>query len=729
MPAFFILCKKAGENMSDGTIIIDTKIDHSGAEKGVSNLSNKLNGIAKTGLKALTTGIAAAGTALSGFGVASVKLASDLEEVQNVVDVTFGDNSGKINEWAKKAATSFGMSELEAKQFNGTMGAMLKSMGLTGDKVLDMSENMTGLAGDFASFYNLDPKESFDKIRAGISGETEPLKQLGINMSVANLEAYALSKGINKQYSEMTQAEQATLRYNYLMSVSADAQGDFARTSDSLANQLRIAKLGIKDLSGAIGTALMPAAQEAVKSLNGMIGELKGAFDKGGFQGLANKLGDVVAQMITGVAAQLPNVIGMGVNIMQSLITGIENNLPSIAGSVVKVIASLTEGFLKMLPQLLIIGMQAIGQLVIGIGQQLPTLIPLAVQCIMELIQGFYNNIPLIIQCGLELLSGLATGIINAIPVLIAMLPRVINSIISCLVTALPMIMQKGIEILLALINGIVEAMPQLIAMLPTIINTIIGFILNNLPGILDMGIQVLLALINGLVNAIPQLIAMLPQIINAIISTLIANLPQIISAGIEIIVALAKGLLRAIPNLVGAIPEIIKAIWHAFTEIDWWDLGSNIIKGIGSGIAGAVKGLVGTAIEACRSLKDSVKEFFGIHSPSTLMRDLIGVNLMRGIGVGVEMETPDLQKQIDDNLDDLYAGLRMTVDAETARTTASIVAGNQIVQKYIVNETENSIKDGEIFIIKNYMDSEQISEYTYKKVDGRLALAGKRVR
>lgn len=170
--------------MADGTIKIDTKIDQSGAEKGIKSLTAKLGGLAKGGLGLITKGVAAAGVAMGTAGVASIKLASDLTEVQNVVDTTFGSNAADINKWAKNAATSFGMSELQAKQFNGTIGAMFKSMGLGSKDVLTMSENMTGLAGDFASFYNLKPEEAFEKIRSGISGETEPLKQLGINMSV-----------------------------------------------------------------------------------------------------------------------------------------------------------------------------------------------------------------------------------------------------------------------------------------------------------------------------------------------------------------------------------------------------------------------------------------------------------------------------------------------------------------------------------------------------------------
>ena len=197
------------------------------------------------------------------FGKAAIGVASDLNEVQNVVDTTFGtDGAIKINEWARNAAESFGESELQAKQFTSTLGAMFKSMGVGQADMEEMSMSLAGLAGDMASFYNLDPTEAFEKLRSGISGETEPLKQLGINMSVANLEAFALSEGITKAYTSMTQAEQATLRYQYIMSATADAQGDFANTSDSLANQQRILQLEVQTLAAEIGQDLMPIAQE-----------------------------------------------------------------------------------------------------------------------------------------------------------------------------------------------------------------------------------------------------------------------------------------------------------------------------------------------------------------------------------------------------------------------------------------------------------------------------------
>lgn len=203
-----------------------------------------------------------------GFLKKGVSLASDLQEVKNVVDTTFGDGAEQIYSWSEAAAESFGMSSLQAQNFNGTLGAMLKSMGLTDDAVLKMSTDMVGLAGDMASFYNLDVETAFEKIRAGISGETEPLKQLGINMSVANLEAYALSQGIETAYDKMSQSEQAILRYNYLMSVTADAQGDFARTSDSFANQQRILELQTQNFAASLGEKLLPSLNNVLITAN-----------------------------------------------------------------------------------------------------------------------------------------------------------------------------------------------------------------------------------------------------------------------------------------------------------------------------------------------------------------------------------------------------------------------------------------------------------------------------
>lgn len=235
-----------------------------------------------------------------------IDYASDLAEVQNVVDVTFGSATEAINSWSKECLAAYGMNEVSAKRYAGTIGAMLKSSGLAGDAIVGMSKDMVGLAGDMASFYNLDLETAFEKIRSGISGETEPLKQLGINMSVANLEAYALSQGITTAYNEMSQAEQVMLRYNYLMSATADAQGDFARTQDSYANQTRLLSESWLEFTGVMAEQLLPVLTTIVSWLNNIVAFLTENADmvSAVLVGLATTVGILAVAWVVHAAAQ-----------------------------------------------------------------------------------------------------------------------------------------------------------------------------------------------------------------------------------------------------------------------------------------------------------------------------------------------------------------------------------------------------------------------------------------
>lgn len=203
----------------------------------------------------------------------SIELASDLTETQNVVDVTFEDSASTINKWAQEALNAYGITETKAKQYSSTLGAMLKSMGIADDQVLQMSMDMAGLAADMASFYNLDHDTAFEKIRSGISGETEPLKALGINMSVANLNAFALEKGMNKAFDKMSQAEQATLRYQYLLEATKDAQGDFARTGDSFSNEMRKLQTNLDRIKTEFGKGLLGVVTPAISLFNNVLSD------------------------------------------------------------------------------------------------------------------------------------------------------------------------------------------------------------------------------------------------------------------------------------------------------------------------------------------------------------------------------------------------------------------------------------------------------------------------
>lgn len=238
------------------------------SSSGVKTASFNLGNLLKTaiGFKAIR-GLANLGKSAIGFG-------SAITEIENVVDVSFGSMADEAYKFASTAKEQFGLSELAAKQYSGTMMAMMKSSGVAQDAASKMSISLAGLAGDIASFYNIDTDTAFQKIRSGISGEIEPLRQLGINLSVANMEAYALSRGITTSYNAMSQAEKVALRYNYLMSVTGDVQGDFARTSGTWANQVRLLTLNFQSLSAVIGQGLIAGILPAIQALNALMSKL-----------------------------------------------------------------------------------------------------------------------------------------------------------------------------------------------------------------------------------------------------------------------------------------------------------------------------------------------------------------------------------------------------------------------------------------------------------------------
>ena len=286
--------QEAREELARASAALDQLEDHTNKSTDAFSRLAKAIGLVMIARKALDT------------IKTGIDYASDLAEVQNVVDVTFGSATEAINSWSKECLAAYGMNEVSAKRYAGTIGAMLKSSGLAGDAIVDMSKDMVGLAGDMASVYNLDLETAFEKIRSGISGETEPLKQLGINMSVANLEAYALSQGITTAYNEMSQAEQVMLRYNYLMSTTADAQGDFARTQDSYANQTRLLSESWLEFTGIMAEQLLPVLTTIVSWLNNIVAFLTENADmvSAVLVGLATTVGILAVAWVVHAAAQ-----------------------------------------------------------------------------------------------------------------------------------------------------------------------------------------------------------------------------------------------------------------------------------------------------------------------------------------------------------------------------------------------------------------------------------------
>lgn len=260
---------------ADGSVIIDTRMDTSGVQNGVSAIKQSFNGLGSAVKKiGLLIGGAFAVGKLVQFGKECVELGSDLTEVQNVVDVTFTTMSDKVNEFAKNAMTSAGLSETMAKRYVGTFGAMSKSFGFSESQAYDMSTALTQLTGDVASFYNISQDLAYIKLKSVFTGETETLKDLGVVLTQSALDQYALANGYGKTTSEMTEQEKVALRLAFVQKQLSAASGDFIRTSDSWANQVRVMQLQLQSLKATVGQGLINIFTPILKVINILLGKL-----------------------------------------------------------------------------------------------------------------------------------------------------------------------------------------------------------------------------------------------------------------------------------------------------------------------------------------------------------------------------------------------------------------------------------------------------------------------
>lgn len=595
------------------------------AESAAANFQSKMSNVASrldsigSSMQGIGAKITAASVPLVVFGKKSVDYASDLQEVQNVVDVTFGNQATAINEWAKAAGNAYGQSELQAKNYNGTIGAMLKSMGLADDAVLNMSTSMTGLAGDMASFYNLPMGEAFDKIRTGISGETEPLKQLGINMSVANLEAYALSQGINKSYDSMTQAEQATLRYNYLMATTADAQGDFARTGDSYANQCRKMELSVSALSQTVGEVLLPYFLQVVQKIQELIGK---------FQGLDPSIQATIIK----VAALVP-IIGIAITVLGTVVKGVGSlvrvfgMVSSPVGIIIVALAALVAGFVHLMNtnqqfhdkvmsiwdavkakvQSVVDGLSGIsfgnifsglqsafgtvapviGSVIEGIVGAVQNLIPTftsifgTIKSVMgflvEAFSGFFSGLSSGFSSGLSGASGFSSGLMSVIGLISPPLKAVLLLFknfapqIQALVAVIGSNLVPVFTTLGSSIGGIVSAVFPAIQSAMANLIPVIASIISAVTQIITAVLPVVISLINQLAPFLVQIAQMIGQVIASlapIIAQLVGSLLPVITNIVTVIMNVITAVMPSLIAIMNVIMSVIQAVVPVLTNI-----------------------------------------------------------------------------------------------------------------------------------------------------------------
>lgn len=294
--------------MSDvvGQIALELGIDSSQLTKQLTGASNKAAKQAASIFSGMGKKIAGALSvaAFTKFTKDCIEVGSNVTEVQNVVDTAFKDLSWQADQWASNAMTNFGLSELSAKKYMGVFGQMSNAMGITGQAALDMAEDVTGLTGDVASFYNLGTDEAYTKLKSIWTGETETLKDLGVVMTQTNLDQYALNNGFGKTTAKMTEQEKVMLRYQFVTSALSNATGDFVKTQDSWANQTRILTLRFEQLKASLGKGFIALFTPILRGLNSVLAGLQKVAD--GFA--------TFTQMLTGadISSSASAISGLG---------------------------------------------------------------------------------------------------------------------------------------------------------------------------------------------------------------------------------------------------------------------------------------------------------------------------------------------------------------------------------------------------------------------------------
>ena len=690
--------------MADGKIIIDTTVDNSGAEKDIKSLSSKIGSMAKTSATAVAGMVAAATTAVATLAGLSVKQYAEYEQLTGGVETLFKNSSDKVMEYANNAYKAAGMSANEyMNTITGFAASLLQGLGGDTEKaakignmaVEDMADNANKMGTSIELIQNAYQgfaKQNYtmlDNLKLGFGGTKEEMQRLlqeaskisGIKYDISNFSD--IIEAIHAIQNEMgitgTTAKEAASTiegslsmtksaWTNLLTGMADDNADFDKLVDNLVNSV-----------GTLGENLLPRIEIAINGIGKLIDKL--------LPSIINKIPELISSI-------LPGMVQAGINVTSSLVNGI----------------------VESLPMLLEIGLQALTTLGKGIAKNLPTLIPTIVNLMVSMCDMIIENLPLIVDVAIDIILALVQGLVSALPTLIAEVPRIINSFANAIYNALPQILMAGVQIIGMLIKGLIQSIPTLVANIPQIIMAIVNvFTLMNWASIGKN-------LITGIGNGIKSMVSNIGTVAKFTAESVVNGIKGIFTSGGSIgrnlISWVTNGISSSVGNLVQAAKNVAISAIQGLKNILSWDnaasIGKNLIQGLWNGISNMGGWIMDKIGGFASNIIGGIKDFFGIHSPSRVMRDLIGTNIVKGIGVGIDIETPNLEKDIDANMKDLLAKMKGTVDYETARTTARVVAENNVNVENTNSASKNYNPSFNIIAkVSVPLDSEVIAEVT----------------
>lgn len=641
-------------------------------------------------------------SALNAYGMETSDaegLANKFLVTQNLGKTTFGELASSIGGVAPTAnAAGVSIDELLSGVASLTANGIGTSEAMTGIKaalsnVIKPSSEAAKMAEELGLDFSTAALQSkglagfLDDVSTATGGNMDQMAKLFGSVEALNtvltLTSEQGSALMNETMQEM--ATNSTALDDAYEKMSNTAEVHVQKIGNSFKN------LGIsiyQDTKGPIAdfTGLLADAAEDIST----------AYAENGFSGLAEQLGTSLSDIVTEVAGMAPKLIDAGVKLLDNFLSGIVKNKKKLGKAGADIIGSLGKGIISSTGSLMNAGLEIITSIVSGLNKQLPGIaeaartaasgfmaslrecLPQLLQSGVELIQnigmGIAQELPNIITQGAELLQWLSQGITEAIPQLLPVAQEIISNLIMGISTNLPGLISSGISLIQTLVTGIAQTLPALIPIAAEAVLTLVKSLTDpgNIKNLVNAGITLLKSLADGIVNAIPTLLEQAPVIIGNLCTAIAENLPKIIEAGLGILASLVSGIIQNLPKLVTAAGDIISSIWDTITNIDWLELGSSILRGILNGLTSLGSAVWDAIKDIGNSILDGFKDFFGIHSPSRLMRDMIGKNVIAGIGVGFEMES--------DNLDDQAENVMKKATSAMQRVNAGKIVGEMQV-------------------------------------------------
>ena len=593
------------------------------ASEGFTVFKGVLANLASSAIMSAINGLKKLGGAMLNVGKEALNSYADYEQLVGGVETLFKDSAPIVQNYAKDAYKTAGLSANEymetATSFSASLiqslgGDTKKAAEISNRAITDMSDNANKMGTDMGMLQNAYQgfaKQNYtmlDNLKLGYGGTKTEMERL------------------IKDASQMTDVQKE-------LGVTVDANDmSFA----NIANAISV----VQSKMGIMGTT----AEEAEHTIQGSTLMMQSAWQN----------------LLTGMADDNADFEGLVDNFIQSLMTMLDNIIPRVqniitgmatmAGQILqKVVPKLVKMIPPLLQQTLPLLLNAVQTILTALLEIIPQIVPLIADIIPQIVTALVSMLPLIIDAGIQILMGLMQGITQALPQLVAMLPQILDQIVNVITTNLPMIIETGLQLLVALIQGLSEAVPLLVSYIPKIVTTITDVIIQNLPLIIQSAIQIIVAIIKGLTQALPQLIAMVPKIIVSIVKTLASNLPQILKSGWDIMKSLVKGIADKIKDVGNKAKEVGQAFLDKIKEFPEKvkSIGGDLVRGIWNGISDKVSWLKNQISGFVGDVTAFLKRVFKIGSPSRLFRDEIGKNLALGIGVGFTNEMKNVATQM----------------------------------------------------------------------------------